>query len=340
MTNYPAEAYMILAQEIFRRVYAEESPDAIHKWLLTQVQRLGGDTGNARLTWAESFEFYDRLIEKRIAEAARPASERRLITWPWQTWNALIDPLEAGLLAVLSAADGVGKTLYAECIAEHWARSGFNVVFVHFELNRALMLDRRASRHTAIERRALKLGTLTPEQLRTLDDANKRLRGWPGSITYVHTPGWDMNRVMGEVGALVRDGLCDVVVIDYLEKAAASQAQLRAFGTNSFSREGDNVEIVKQNAEMLEIPALLLAQLNKSGKRQEFADLDRTAIRGAGEKTERANVVVLLHKETSESNVVQVRVDKNTMGRCGSFTQIMNGARFMVYDEYKPEEQR
>ncbi len=332
MTNYPAEAYMILAQEIFRRVYAEESPDAIHKWLLAQVQRLGGDNGNARLTWAESFEFYDRLIERRIAEATRPASERRLITWPWQTWNTLIDPLDAGLLAVLSAADGVGKTLYAECIAEHWARSGFNVVFVHFELNRALMLDRRASRHTAIERRALKLGTLTPEQLRTLDDANKRLRGWPGSITYVHTPGWDMNRVMGEVGALVRDGLCDVVVIDYLEKAAASPSQLRAFGTNSFAREGDNVEIVKQNAEMLEIPALLLAQLNKAGKRQEFADLDRTAIRGAGEKTERANVVILLHKETSESNIVQVRIDKNTMGACGSFEQYMHGQRFMVRD--------
>jgi len=79
-------------------------------------------------------------------------------------------------------------------------------------------------------------------------------------------------------------------------------------------------------------PALLLAQLNKQGKQQTFDTLDRTAIRGAGEKTEKANIVILLHRENSESQIVRGRIDKNTMGRCGTFTQFMEGARFFVTD--------
>ena len=42
-------------------------------------------------------------------------------------------------------------------------------------------------------------------------------------------------------------------------------------------------------------PILVLSQFSKAGKNASFKDLDRTDIRGAGEKTEKANVVVLLH---------------------------------------------
>jgi len=43
------EAYMILAQELFRRIYAEDSPEEIHRWLLAQIQKLGGNETEARL---------------------------------------------------------------------------------------------------------------------------------------------------------------------------------------------------------------------------------------------------------------------------------------------------
>ena len=333
------EAYMVLGQELFRRIYAEDSPEEIHAWLMAQVQKVGGDESGARLLWQDSFELYERIMQKRLDQSLLPESKRRILTWPWDTWTKLLDPLDPGLLAVLSAADGGGKSLYSENIAEHWARCGMNVVFVHFELNRSLMLDRRMTRHSGIKRRELKAGTLTPYQKEEVQRANDRLRSWPGSITYIHTPGWTMERVMGEIGSLVSEDLCDVFVIDYLEKAASSNNQLKSFGSNIFSREADNVEIVKRTAEGLERPALLLAQLSKMGKQQSFDNLDRTAIRGAGEKTERANIVILLYKDNSESQIVKVRIDKNTMGACGSFEQFMDGSRFLVADlQQQPEE--
>ena len=92
------------------------------------------------------------------------------------------------------------------------------------------------------------------------------------------------------------------------------------------------MELIKSFAEQNEVPAFLLAQLNKAGKGASFDVLDRTNIRGAGEKTEKANVVVLLHRESRESQMVQVRVDKNTVGPVGSFTQFMETSRFRVAD--------
>jgi hypothetical protein len=331
------EPYMVLGQELFRRVYAEDSPEEIHSWLTAQVSRLGGDD-NARLLWDESFDVYEEIMRKRREKAALPAKERRLLTWPWPSWSSLIDPLDPGMLAVLSAGDGAGKTLYSENLAEHWAKQGMNVVFVHFELNRALMLDRRTTRHTGIPRRNLKLSDLTAVQEQRIQETNQRLRQWPGSITYVHTPGWTMERAMGEVGSLVAEDLCDVFVIDYLEKASPSNRQLKAYGSNHFQREANDVELIKDMAESLERSGLLLTQMNKSGKKIPFEQLDRTAVRGAGEKTEKANIVILLHKETSDSEIVQVRVDKNTMGPCGVLEQFMQGSRFVVTDIVKNED--
>lgn len=327
------EPYLILAQETFRRVYSEDSPEEINAWMRVQLDRLAGAAAeNARMLWSDSFTVYEGVMEKRRVLAALPENERRILTWPWPSWSKFLDPLEPGMLAVLAAPDGAGKTLYSECIAEHWARCGRNVVFVHFELNPAIMLDRRTVRHTGIPRRTLKLGQLSGVEEVRRQEANARLKAWPGGITYVHTPGWTIEKVLTEIGALIGEGLCDVFVIDYLEKAAPSPRQHKLFSTNIFAREADDVEQIKSFSERAEVPVFLLAQLNKLGKGQAFESLDRTAIRGAGEKTEKANVVILLHRENRETPEVNVRIDKNTIGPTGTFQQYMESARFLVAD--------
>jgi replicative DNA helicase len=328
--------YEMLAKEILRRCFAEEDPTMLRQWLSEQVARMGGDTqDDAVLLWEDSFDYYDKLMEKREQDATIPMADRKVLDWPWATWNSLIDPLEPGLLAVISAPDGTGKTILAESIAEHWARHKSRVVFVHYELNRALMLDRRTSRHTSITRRDLKSGNLTPEQKQYVADMRPRLMAWDGGITYVHTPGWTMERTVERLRALKTDGLCDVVVLDYLEKNAASRRQLQMYGGNTNQREADNVEQLKNFSEETETPSLMLTQFSKAGKNTSFENIDRTDIRGAGEKTEKANIVVLMHREKSGdgySNKVNVLVDKNTVGKTGTFQQMMEPEFFRLGD--------
>lgn len=336
--NPETEKYMVLAQELMRHIYADMSAEELHIWLLAQLMKMQtSGQENAMLTWAESFPYYDELLEKRIQQAALPPEERRELKWAWQSWNRMIDPLEAGLLAVLSAGDGMGKTLYCETQAEFWARQGMKVDFVHFELNRAIMLDRRAARHTGISRRELKGGPFTEAMKREWFRARDNLKSWDGQISYWHTPGWSMERIIQHLEPRTNpeDRQCDVIVIDYLEKAQSSQRQQKMFGANTWQREADDVELIKTFAERTETPVFLLAQMSKSGKTSSLYSLDRTAIRGAGEKTEKANIVILLSREKTEdgySPVVDVRVDKNTLGPTGNFQQYLDGEHFRVHD--------
>jgi len=329
-----------LGKELLRRCFAEEAPEDLHSWLSTQLARMGGGDSSAVMTWPESVALTEHILAEYERLASVPESERLSLKWPWESWNKLIDPLEEGMLGVITAPDGVGKTIYAESLAEYWAQRKNKVVFVHFELNRKLMMLRRVARWTGIPVRKLKSGQLTPVEKSQINRLYPQFLAWDGYITYLHTPGWSMERTTAELRRLHAEGECNVVVLDYLEKATPSQRQLKMFGTNLYQREADNVEQLKNFSEITELPTIMIAQMNKDAKSKKMADLDRTGMRGAGEKSEKANLVVLLKRERildGYSNNVDVFIDKNTMGGLGGFQQIMQPEYFRVGDVY-PEE--
>ena len=327
--------YEVLAKELLRRCMAEEDPEELRRWLAEMLGRLGSGEEDAILTWIDSFDLTSKIIQDYERIANTPENLRRDLAWPWESWNRIIDPLEDGMLGLVTAPDGAGKTMYSESIAEHWAERRNRVVFVHYELNRKLMMLRRTARHTEITAREIKTGKLNILQKQKIDEVKPRLLKWEGFISYLHTPGWTMERTITELRRLVNDGECDVVVLDYLEKASASKRQLQMFGTNIYQREADNVEQLKTFAEMTGIPVLMVAQMNKEGKQTSFENVDRSSVRGAGEKSDKSNLVVLLRRERIDSgysNIVDVLVDKNTMGSTGTFRQMMQPEYFRIGD--------
>ena len=339
--NVEAKQYEVLALELLQRVNAEAEPADMHDWLTRRLGALGAGDTEAALYWHDSFDWYDELLAKREALALLPESERRLLDWPWASWNRLIDPMAPGMLASITAPDGQGKTIVVECLAEHWASRAHKVVFAHYELNRSLMLDRRMSRHTSLPVRALRSGTLTTDQRKAVNEVRPRLMAWEGGITYLHTPGWTMEQTTAELRKLHAEGLCDVAVIDYLEKVAPSPRQLKMFGANVWQREADNVEQLKIFAERAEIPVVMVAQMNKAGKGMSIDRMDRSDMTGGADKSNKANLVVLLKRDReidgNYGNTVHVQVDKNTMGATGAFDQYMQPEYFRLTDIYREQ---
>lgn len=326
--------------EIERKCVMDKDPVEIYEWAIGKLTSLGAGQDNAALHWVESFDWYDELLAKRDARAALPESERVIIDWPWASWNNKIDPLEPGMLAAITAPDGQGKTILVEMMAEWWAKRKLKVVFVHYELNRALMMDRRTARHTSIEVRTLKSGTMTQEQRALVAAIRPKLLAWNGEITYLHTPGWTVDQTVAELRRQHAEGRCDVVVIDYLEKIAPSTRQMQIFGANVWQREGDNVEQFKNFAEITEVPVVMVAQMNKAGKDETYKRMSRNDMGGSAEKSNKANLVVLVKRDRDEdtgeySNIMHVEIDKNTMGATGAFDQIMEPKFFRLTDIYR-----
>lgn len=327
--------YEALGKELLRRCMAEDEPDDLRRWITETLARLGGGDTNAVMSWPMSFDLTDSIVAEYEKIASMPEKDRKVLSWPWQSWRNIIDPLEGGMLGVVTAPDGQGKTIYAECINDYWASTRNKTVFVHYELSRKLMMLRRLARYTGITVREIKEGRLTAQQKEAIAQARVKLSKWEGGVSYLLSPGWTMERTISELTRLHSEGLCDVVVLDYLEKVAASPRQLKMFGPNTYQREADNVEQLKNFAESTGIPVLMVAQMSKAGKSEKFEKVDRTDMRGAGEKSDKANLVVILKREREAdgySNNVNVLIDKNTMGSTGTCVQVMEPEFFRVGD--------
>jgi len=311
---------------------------------LTAMTPAPGD--DALLRWQESFAFYDNVLSDRARESDAGPSPW---AWPWSTWQRLLGNLEAGLLCMVAAGDGMGKTAYLENIAEQWARKGGQVAFVHFELNRKVMLDRRTARHARVPMWALQTGKLTEAQRIARSEADVRLAEWTGNLHYLYTPGWSMQQVIRTLEHMCDSDGIEAAVIDYVDKASSTPAQLRQYGANKFAREADDVEQLKVFAERKALRMVTATQITKLAKAGTAGRLSRSDMRGAGEKSEKSNVVVLLHRDRAEggetdaagklvvepggySRTVQVRIDKNTLGPTGDFQQMMIAEHFAVTD--------
>lgn len=335
-----ASAFADMAQD------SAQTVDALYDFAETELKRISPETTDgALMEFGESFQTYSDILADRAALAGQESPW----SWPWATWNRIIGNLEAGLVTMLAGGDGMGKTTFLERIAEHWAQKGNQIVFVHFELNRRVVLDRRMARHSGIPMRTLQSGQLSKTEQAEKDTADNLMQSWLGNIHYLYCPGWNMRQVVRELDALVKAGKCDGVIVDYLDKAAGSSQQIKLFGSNAYMRQADDVETLKNFAEKSDVRMVTATQLNKEGKTGTAKSLNRSDMRGAGEKSEKSNVVVLLHRKRLDdgmkapnggyivepggySPTVDVRIDKNTLGPTGDFKQIMKPSRFNVED--------
>lgn len=365
------EIHLTMAQEWIRRIYAGDPIDEIQKWLTGRLTTAKPQEVNAVLSWAESFPFYDQVLTERAERSMQPLSKRLEFQWPYASWRRLIDTPDEGILVSVAAAPGTGKTIIAEMMGEGNARFGSHGSLFHLELNKKIMMDRRAVRQTYahVDRRLLKRGLLTDEQIARLDEdfyvrmgkedglswvdlsrdarqmlneANERMQAWPGSVDYVHCPGWSVNQI--EEYALAEqerrkdtDAPLTYIIIDYFGKIAATGQQLKMYGTNIYARDADTIERLKTLAEKMSIPVVILDQLSKAGRQTDLADFDGTQIRSAGEKTERINVGIMVSltrdEDTGEpTEELRVKVYKNTMGSEGVITMRRKPEAFTILD--------
>lgn len=251
-------------------------------------------------------------------------------------WSALswVRPLRPGTLCIVAAQSGVGKTMFAEACAEHWAQQGFRVLFCHFELSHQVMIDRRMVRQSGEPMEAVEAGTLTE----AMHEATERMFRWPGQVQYYYCNGVPMVNVAAVARNEIRKGRADVVIVDYLQKAPYHE-HIR--GMNTAQMRGQDVEVLKNLAEGESVRVMLLSQVNREATGQKRKRRD--TIRDTGEAEEKANVVIMLDREVLDepvagyvvgdhSPILKVRVDKQTIGRTGEVELWTDLPHFRIHD--------
>lgn len=223
-------------------------------------------------------------------------------------------------VTILAARPSMGKTATAMEIAYRLARSNQRILFVSLEMGSVQLGYRLLCRATGIPVRRIQSGTLTDAEMLSLRIAKEQLSAFRMlNIVATHV-------TVPEVKARARivDSIepLDLIVIDYLGLMSTKQPLQTYERVTQISRH------IKSMANAMQKPLLVLHQLNRAGDGKPTLE----NLRDSGAIEQDADNVWLIHRESRESEDMEIIVAKQRQGQVGS-VQLKFHGRLMRVDE-------
>ena len=229
-----------------------------------------------------------------------------------------LDGMTTGLnrsnLIVLAARPGMGKTSFALNIATNVAkRYDKDVVVFSLEMSSEELVHRILSSEAQIQSQDLRLGRLSPDQwvqLAASADVLSKTRMYLDD-----TPGITVTEMKAKVRRLKDLGL---IVIDYLQlMSGGGQTENRVQEISKITRS------LKIMAKELDVPILVLSQLNRGPEQRPDHKPVIADLRESGSIEQDADIVLFLYREgkyaedAENPNIAQCIVAKNRHGGTG-----------------------
>ena len=230
-----------------------------------------------------------------VAELEKLQSEGRAIGVPtgFLDLDALLHGLHPGQMIIVAGRPGLGKsTLGVDFLRAASLDGRLPSAFFSLEMSRREVQHRIISAEAKIGLHKIRGGQMTNDDWARFANQMQRLTMAP--LTIDATP----NRTVAQIKARCRQikqktGL-SLVVIDYLQLLGAQQS------TRAENRQTEVSEMsrgIKLMAKELDVPVVILAQLNRgpeqrTDKKPQIADL-----RESGSLEQDADVVILVHRE-------------------------------------------
>lgn len=243
-----------MANDAFDR---HASPEKVASQVQRRLAELGGGS--------------ERFRSVSFAEACREAEEYRLgvalghHTGGHPTGFRSLDTdlgggFEDGSLVVIAGATSMGKTGLAVALSCQLALAGRHVLFVSCEMPRRQVVNRMRSYLTQIPYRAFKR-QLTGIEQALLDKVDpSRL-----ALTVHYRPGISIHEVGLEARRVNARNPIDAIVIDYLQIMEHESRK----GDTGAAAVGRTSKLAKQLAGTLDVPVMLLSQLNRGFDRRQ-----------------------------------------------------------------------
>jgi len=253
--------------------------------------------------------------------------------------------LQKGEMIIIAARPSMGKTSLAMNMAEHiGVDEGLPVAVFSLEMGKRQLVERLLSSRSGIDAQRVRRGMLTTEQLKTLTETCSELYDKP--IYIDDTAGMTPLEIRAKCRRLKSQYDIQCVFIDYL--------QLMSVGGRVESRQQEVSQIsrsLKGLARELEVPVVVLSQLNRAAEGREGHRPRMSDLRDSGSIEQDADVILLLHRESyyhqgdpdyphdgPEANKAEVIIAKQRNGPTGVVELIFDGSITRFKNPYEGEE--
>jgi replicative DNA helicase len=301
----------------------------------------GGEIGD-KLDEAEQRIF--AITEKKIQGTAEPI--KNLITQAFEaiehrkgtditgkpTGYMELDQMLCGLhngeMTIMAGRPSMGKTSFALNVAEHMgADESLPIVIFSLEMSRQQLTERLLCSRSGVDAQLVRKGMLGADDMGKLTQAGGELFEKP--IFIDDTPGLTPLMIRAKCRRLKSQYDIQAVFIDYL--------QLMGMGGRVESRQQEISTIsryLKALARELNVPVIVLSQLNRGTESREGNRPKMSDLRESGSIEQDADVVILLHREDyyhrgdpewEENNEAEVIIAKQRNGPVGTVKLIFDG---------------
>lgn len=225
-----------------------DHPDALASAVALHLSRLAEPSARTEWTLAEAI---DEALQTR--RRTRESGRQPTISTAVRELDSLLDGgLRAGELVVIAGRPGSGKTACALGLASEAAQAGARVGVVSLEMGAPELSDRLLARASRVPLSAIRRGEVDDEPV--MNDWRDEVSSWririsaPSSITPAG--------IVTTARRWAARGL-DLLVIDYLQLVRHVRAERHDLAV------GATATLCKQLARDLQIPVILLSQLNR-----------------------------------------------------------------------------
>jgi len=264
-----------------------------------------------------TFTLYRELNERHKAGG----SIAGLITG-YKELDAMLGGLRAGNVVVLAARSGMGKSALALNIATEAAKlNKCSVLIFSLEMTAVELSERVYANYAELDMHKIRDAQLTDDEWRKLAGAAAAVSQY--TVRIVEAPSLDV----GEITRICRLENPALVIIDHLGLVRSSgKRRDRREAVDAISRD------IKCLAKNLNIPVIVVAQLNRaltgrSNKKPVLSDL-----RESGAIEQDADAVLLVHRphyfdEKADKTSASLIVAKNRHGKTGAIPMLWFGSR-------------
>jgi replicative DNA helicase len=303
-------AAVIQAQEILR-------DDGDIETKSEEIQKLLAGAGEVRTLPVKLLGNAAIEALQELAENAKNGKANIGVTTGFVDLDALTAGLHGGQLIVVAARPGIGKTALAIAMGLAGADAGHHILMASMEMKATELSKRALAIKSGVDSHAIRIGALSEADWEAVVTAAEELQKLPFDI--VDLPGINLSALAGLCRRLKREGKLDVLIVDYLQIMTTSSAK----GVNREQQIAELSRGLKLIAMTLDIPVVVLSQLNRSVETRTTKKPQLSDLRESGAIEQDADVVMFVHREDAadknapSSSVAIIIVEKQRAGSNG-----------------------
>ena len=277
---------------ILRNAYESEDPsdevvDRAEQEIF-KIAETGGENEPSKLS---------ELVQNTFEQFERRHREGGTLTGISTGYHKLdetLSGLQRGEMIVIAARPSMGKTALALNIAEYISidsagGSGIPVAVFSMEMGKQALAERLLCSRTGVDMQRFRRNMVRNDEIPVLQKVADELTHSPMYID--DTPGLSIVQLRAKARRLAAQHDVDAVFIDYLQLMSNPGSESRQQEVSEISRG------IKALARELNIPVIVLSQLNRNPEGRESKTPMLSDLRESGSIEQDADVVMMLHRE-------------------------------------------